>query len=163
MPLLQLFRTLILRPLRRDLLRTALTVLAVALGVAVVVAIDLAGDAATGSFRSSLVTLVGATDLQIVANGGVDEQWMGRLAVMPLDVRFAPVIETQAQVEGAGAVTLYGVDMPAYANKPGTLVISEALAKRLGLRKNDRLKLLLNDRAGEFTIGELADSKDAEF
>ena len=66
----KLVRTLILRPLRRDPLRTALTVLSVALGVAVVVAIDLAGDAATGSFRSSLVTLVGATDLQIVANGG---------------------------------------------------------------------------------------------
>ena len=61
---LKLLRTLVLRPLRRDLLRTALTVLSVALGVAVVVAIDLAGDAATGSFRSSLETLVGKTDLR---------------------------------------------------------------------------------------------------
>ncbi len=160
---MKLVRTLVLRPLRRDLLRTALTVLAVALGVAVVVAIDLAGDAATGSFRSSLVTLVGSTDLQIVANGGVDERWMGQLAMMPLDVRFAPVIETQAQVEGAGAVTLYGVDLPTYANKPGALIISQALAKRLKLRKGDRLKLLLNDRAAGFSIAEVADSKDAEF
>ncbi len=48
---MKLLRTLILRPLRRDLLRTALSVLAVALGVATIVAIDLAGDAATGSFR----------------------------------------------------------------------------------------------------------------
>jgi len=159
----KLVRTLVLRPLARDPLRTALTVLAVALGVAVVVAIDLAGDAATGSFRSSLVTLVGATDLQIVANGGVDERWMGKLAVLPYDVRFAPVIETQAQVNGAGAVTLYGVDLPAYANKPDALVISRPLADRLHVRTGDRLKLLLNDASGEFTLAEVADSKEAEF
>ena len=76
---MKLLRTLILRPLRRDLLRTALTMLAVALGVAVVVAIDLAGDAATGSFRSSMQTLAGKTDLEIRANGGIDERWMARL------------------------------------------------------------------------------------
>ena len=61
----KLFRTMILRPLRRDLLRSALTVIAVALGVAVVIAIDLAGDAAAGSFQSSMVTVVGKTDLEI--------------------------------------------------------------------------------------------------
>ena len=82
---MKLLRTLILRPLLRDPLRTALTALAVALGIAVVVAIDLAGDAATGSFRSSLETLAGKTDLEISANGGVDEQWVGRLASLPID------------------------------------------------------------------------------
>jgi putative ABC transport system permease protein len=160
---LKLVRTLVLRPLRRDPLRTALTVLSVALGVAVVVAIDLAGDAATGSFQSSLVTLVGATDLQIVANGGVDEQWMARLAVLPLNARFAPVIETQAQVQGAGSVALYGVDMPAHINEPGALVISRALARLLRLKIGDHLKLLLNDSAADCTVAEIADSKDAEF
>ena len=61
---MKLLRALILRPLVRDPLRTALTILAVALGVGVVVAIDLAGDAATGSFQSSLETLAGETDLE---------------------------------------------------------------------------------------------------
>ena len=56
---MKLFRQLILRPLRRDLKRTILTVLSIALGVAVVIAIELSGDAATGSFASSLTTLVG--------------------------------------------------------------------------------------------------------
>src|SRR5437016_6698070 len=82
---LRLFRTLILRPLRRDLSRTTLTILAVALGVGVVIAIDLAGDAATGSFRSSLENLVGKTDLEIVANGSVDERWMATLAALPVN------------------------------------------------------------------------------
>ncbi|MGA2196137.1 MAG: hypothetical protein ABSH40_12785, partial [Bryobacteraceae bacterium] len=64
---MKLLRSLILRPLRRDPLRTALTVLSVALGIAVIVAIDLAGDAATGSFRASMETLAGKTDLEILA------------------------------------------------------------------------------------------------
>src|SRR5579872_3215096 len=110
MPHLQIFRILILRPLRRDLLRTALTVIAVALGVGVVIAIELAGDAATGSFRSSLETLVGKTDLEIVANGGVDEHWMASLVSLPVDARFAAVIETQGMIRGAGTVTVCGVD-----------------------------------------------------
>src|SRR5712664_4579415 len=99
---LQLFRTLILRPLRRDVPRTMLTILAVALGVAVVVAIDLAGDAATGSFRSSMETLTGKTDLEILANGGVDERVMGTLTALLIDAKFAPVIEAQAVIAGIG-------------------------------------------------------------
>ena len=55
----RLFVRLIARPLRHEPLRTALTVLAVALGVGVVVAIDLAGQAAAGSFHSSLESLTG--------------------------------------------------------------------------------------------------------
>ena len=51
MPRLSLFYRLIVRQLRAEPARTALTVLAIALGVAVVLAIDLAGNAATGSFH----------------------------------------------------------------------------------------------------------------
>ncbi len=41
--------------------------------------------AATGCFRSSMQTLAGKTDLEIVANGGIDESWMARLAALPFD------------------------------------------------------------------------------
>src|SRR5580700_8365573 len=116
---MKLLHTLILRPLVRDPLRTALTILAVALGVAVVVAIDLAGDAATGSFRSSLETLAGKTDLEISANGGIDEQWIGRLATLPINARFAPVIEAQAGIPGIGSVPFYGVDFLAAVEQVG--------------------------------------------
>src|ERR1035438_9235130 len=92
---MKLLRTLILRPLRRDLLRTALTILSVALGVAVVVAIDLAGDAATGSFRSSMQPLAGKTDLAIAATGGIDERFMAALTALPFDVHFAPLMEVR--------------------------------------------------------------------
>jgi len=131
---MKLFRTLILRPLLRDLPRTLLTVLSVALGVGVVVAIDLAGDAATGSFRSSMETLAGKTDLEITANGGVDERWIATLAALPVDARFSPVIETQAVIAGIGSVSLYGLDLINLAGSPNGLpriAISEALAGSL--------------------------------
>ena len=131
---MKLLRIMILRPLRRDLPRTLLTVLSVALGVGVVVAIDLAGDAATGSFRSSMETLAGKTDLEITANGGVDERFAGTLAALPVDARFAPVIETQASIAGAGSVELYGLDLLNLAGAPHgvpRVAISEALARSL--------------------------------
>src|SRR5690348_9774002 len=98
---MRLFVSLILRPLRGDLLRTALTVFAVALGVGVVIAIDLAGDAATGSFESSLETVVGKVDLQILANGGLDERIMATLTGLHINARFCPLVE-----QG----TVFGVD-----------------------------------------------------
>jgi len=171
---LQLFRTLILRPLRRDLLRTVLTIISVALGVGVVIAIDLAGDAATGSFRSSLETLVGKTDLEIVANGGVDERWMAALTALPVNARFAPVIETQGVLERTGSVTVYGVDFvsqrpDARAAKAlprdldAAIVVSSGLAHRLGLKEADHLSLTLSDRRLKFAVAGIADAKNAEF
>ena len=154
---MKLLRTLILRPLRRDRLRTALTILAVALGVAVVVAIDLAGDAATGSFQSSMETLAGKTDLEILANGGIDEMWIGRLDSLPVNARFAPVIETQTEVPSVGSVTLYGADL---AGAPeDAAIVSRALAGRLGVAVHGPLQLPV----GRFTVERIVDAAAAEF
>jgi putative ABC transport system permease protein len=147
---MKLLRTLILRPLRRDMLRTALTVLSVALGVAVVVAIDLAGDAATGSFRSSMQTLAGAADLEIVANGGIDERLIGALAGLPVDAKFAPVIEAQAAIPGVGAVPLYGVDLLG----DGCVLLSKPLAARV---RGERLAFTLAGRPVTYSIGAKVD------
>ena len=154
---MRLFRTLILRPLRRDLLRTGLTILAVALGVAVVVAIDLAGDAATGSFRSSLRTLTGDSDLEIRANGGIDEKWMADLSALPFDVKFSPVMEAQATIAGVGSVPLYGLD---FLGMDG-LVLSRALAVRLN--RPGALTLNVAGRPLTFTVARTVDAGTAEF
>ena len=134
---LRLLWTFIVRPLRRDLIRTSLTILSVALGVAVVIAIELAGEAAVGSFRSSLETLLGKTDLQISANGGVDETWMARLAALPRNIRIAPAIETQSAIPGVGAVPLYGIDALSQGSSGGSatggLGISRALVGLVGV------------------------------
>ncbi|MBV9508080.1 MAG: FtsX-like permease family protein, partial [Acidobacteriia bacterium] len=161
---MKLLRTLILRPLRRDLLRSLLTVVAVALGVAVVVAIDLAGDAATGSFRSSMTTLTGKTDFEIRANGGIDESWIGRLDALPLDVHFAPVIEAQVALAGAGSIDLYGFDL---AGAPeNTALVSNALAKRLhlvGPGLLPRVPQTVHTPYGRFSVERTVDSGPVEF
>ena len=154
---MSLLRTLILRPLRRDLLRTALTILAVALGVAVVVAIDLAGDAATGSFRSSMQTLVGKTDLEIRANGGIDEKWIARLDALPYDVHFSPVIEAQATIRGIGTVPLYGMDL---LGQEG-IFISKALATRLNSPSS--ITVNIDGLPLTFSIARVIDAGSSEF
>ncbi|MEO8372276.1 MAG: ABC transporter permease [Candidatus Solibacter sp.] len=164
--MIKLLRTLILRPLRRDLLRTVLTILAVALGVAVVVAIDLAGDAATGSFRSSMETLTGKTDLEIIATGGIDERYMAALTALPFDAHFAPLMEAQMVIPGIGAVPLYGADL---AGAPEGAVISKALAQRLpteidgtlfGRPLHLKVRQTIEAR-GEFVVIDIADAQQA--
>ena len=166
---MKLLRTLILRPLLRDPLRTALTALAVALGVAVVVAIDLAGDAATGSFRSSLETLAGKTDLEISANGGIAEQWIGRLASLPVNAQFAPVMEAQIAIPGAGSVPLYtGLDFlasPAAQTESGgaqsagiDAVISKPLADRSGVRAGQSVTARIGGRNRDLRIGDVVNA-----
>ena len=154
---MKLLRTLIFRPLRRDLLRTALTVLAVALGVAVVVAVDLSGDAATGSFRSSMESLAGKTDLEILANGGIDESWIGRLDSLAVNAHFAPMIETQIDLRDIGSVTLYGVDLAGLPED--SAILSRALAQRLGVGVHGGVMLPV----GRFTVERIVDAGDVEF
>src|ERR1700675_2966150 len=117
MPRLLLFYRLMVRPLFREPLRAALIVLAVALGVAVVLAIDLAGGAATGSFRSSMETLAGDNDLEVVASGGVPEAVVGTLATLPYSIRISPRIEDSAVISATKqTIPLVGLDLVAESN-----------------------------------------------
>jgi putative ABC transport system permease protein len=151
----KLARSFIFRPLLRDPTRTSLTVLSIALGIAVVIAIDLAGDAATGSFESSLTSLVGRVDFEITANGGVDERFMGSLATLPVDARFSPVIEQPVVILNRGATTLYGIDTVAVGQTEDvetSAVASSELAERLHLKKGDAVTLRGLDATRQFTI-----------
>src|SRR5579863_7343262 len=174
---MKLFRQLILRPLRHDLTRTVLTVLSIALGVAVVIAIDLAGDAATGSFQSSLTSLVGKVDFEITANGGVDENALGKLAALPVNARFSPVIEQPVVIAGRWSTTLYGIDLVAGANSgsageppnfdpqqfENSAIVSNDLAARLHLAKGDPIELKGRDQALHFTIRTIAPNQNTEW
>ena len=169
---MKLFYRLILRPLRRDLSRSILTVLSIALGVAVVIAIELAGDAATGSFESSLTTLVGKVDYEITANGGVDEGYLAALAALPIDARFSPVIEQPVVIAGRASTILYGIDVIAagLGSGPGSefsaaqletnAVVSSDLAARLGLKKGDSLTLKGPGHSRTFTIQNIAEGQN---
>jgi len=168
MPRLLLFYRLIVRPLFREPARTLLTLLAIALGVAVVLAIDLAGTAAAGSFRSSMETLAGDNDLEVVTAGGVPENWVGTLAAMPYPLRVIPRIEDYAIVaETKQTLPLLGLDLVAEANRgeepsgfvardidwknlraKNSIWVGESLRRKSG----DTITLVINDQVSTHTV-----------
>lgn len=164
-----LFFRLIVRPLLRERARYLLVVFAVALGVSVVLAIDLAGNAAAGSFRSSMETLTGDDDLEVTAAGGVPEQVVGQLATLPSALRVTPRIEDRATVSSTGETApLIGIDVIAEANRqqgrsleipedpdsfkgindPDAIWTTRHLGKRLG----ETIALLINDQRRDYVV-----------
>src|SRR5271154_3086458 len=168
---LLLFYRLMVRPLLAEPVRTALTVLAIALGVAVVLAIDLAGTAAAGSFRSSMETLAGDSDLEVIASGGVPESAVGTLAALPYPVRISARIEDYAiDVDTQHSFPLLGLDLIAegeehedasssfHLERPEDALKylgqydSVWVGQSLGYQAGDRIQLLINDQVREYTV-----------
>jgi putative ABC transport system permease protein len=167
---LKLFYRLMVRPLLAEPVRTSLTVLAIALGVAVVLAIDLAGFAAAGSFRSSMETLAGENDFEIVAAGGVPENVVGKLAQLPYSLRVSARMEDYAAIDGDRTFPLLGLDLIAEAQHHSDAASSFPLAnpedalnylgddasvwvgQSLGYHGGDRIALLINDRVREYVV-----------
>jgi len=176
------------RPLFREPVRSFLTILAIALGVAVVLAIDLAGGAATGSFRSSMETLAGDNDLEIVTPGGVPESAVGTLATLPYSVRISPRIEDYAVVaDTKKSLPLIGLDLVAEGSAFLQSESQESAGSRtqndsedvllgylgdadsiwvgssLGYKAGDRVALLINDQVHDYEMrGVYPDSNGDE-
>ena len=172
---LTLLYRLILRPLFHQPGRALLILFAVALGDAAVVAIDLAGDAAAGSFHSSMETLAGKDDFEVTAAGGLPDVLVAKLAALPYALRVTPRIEDHAMVAATGeTIPLIGTDFVAEANQAGTIIgdatSSEGLehiddpdaiwaTRGLGKAVGDRIRLLINDQAREYVVrGLIPDS-----
>jgi putative ABC transport system permease protein len=170
----RLLYRLILRPLFRQPGRALVILFAVALGDAAVVAIDLAGDAAAGSFHSSMETLAGKDDFEVTAAGGLPEAIVAQITRLPYALRVSPRIEDHAMVAAGETVPLIGVDVVAEANNAGTMVKDgtagqgighindpDAVWVTSGLRKavGDSIQLLINDHAREYVVrGLIPDS-----
>jgi len=173
-----LFVRLILRPLRRESIRTALTVFAVALGVGLVVAIDLAGHAAAGSFHSSIESLSGKSDLVITGTGGLDEKLLGRLVQLPYAFEFVPRIEDFALIDGKGeALPFIGLDLIGSADQrfevghsgdqrfaPVQLGMSDPIwvGQSLGLHRGERVRLLIDDTMHWFTVAGMLPLREGQ-
>ena len=176
MPFVTLFRRLILRPLRHDRVRTALTVLAIAIGVAAVLAIRLAGDAAAGSFRSSMETLTGSSALEVTATGGLAPEILARLATLPYPVGLHPRIEDYAVIEGhPRTVPLLGIDLLAESSFASSFVPADTgdaaafqsgdsiwAGAGLGYKTGDHLTLTINDHSSTYTVRGLLGSQSDE-
>jgi putative ABC transport system permease protein len=165
---------LILRPLFYRPGRALVILFAVALGDAAVVAIDLAGDAAAGSFHSSMETLAGKDDFEVTAAGGLPETIVAQIAKLPYALRISPRIEDHAMVATGETVPLIGVDVVAEANNAGTIIKDATAAqgighindpdavwvtRGLGKAIGDSIQLLINDHAREYMVrGLIPDS-----
>jgi putative ABC transport system permease protein len=175
---LVLFHRLMIRPLFRQPGRALLILFAVALGDAAVIAIDLAGNAAAGSFHSSMETLAGKNDFEVTAAGGLPDATIARLATLPYPLRVIPRIEDHATIVATGeTVPLIGTDLVAEANYAGLTVgdanSSEGLlhindpdaiwtTRGLGKAVGDKIQLLINDQACEYVVrGLIPDSAHA--
>jgi putative ABC transport system permease protein len=184
---LRLFYRLIVRPLFHEPVRLGLMVLAVALGVAVVLAIELAGSAAAGSFHSSMETLAGDNDLEVVASGGVPERIFTALSTWVETIRVTARMEDFVEIAGSKqSLPLIGVDLIGEGNRyiveggskiadrpkntgddvsfeqllePTSIWVGTSLKKNPG----DTLELLINDRAYICTVrGGYPDSNGNE-
>lgn len=116
----RLFRQIILRQLRAEKLRTAITVIGVAAGIAVVLAIRLTNASAVRGFSSALELTSGRAGLEIVGSGfGIDERvlpgvdWLRDFGIA------SPVIDADAVVPvphataggGSELLRVLGVDI----------------------------------------------------
>src|SRR5689334_9632048 len=177
---LLLFYRLMMRPLFREPVRTALTIFAVALGVAVVIAIELAGDAAAGSFRSSVETLAGDSEIEVTATGGVPDDIVGKLATLPYAMRVRPRIEDYAVLPDSGeSVPLVGLDLIAEATdrENGDQKLSDLaddsetgadvsdsvwVGRRIAAHAGETLRLQINDHTREYTVRGVLPSSAGE-
>ncbi len=97
-----LFRTFVLRFLRREPVRCGVTLAGIALGVAVIVAIRLANGASLRGFETALDTMSGRASLEIVGTGfGVDETKLRDLGWLRGYGAVSPVIEGDVVVRRA--------------------------------------------------------------
>lgn len=168
--MLTLVHRLILRPMLGDRGRSLLTLFSIAVGVAVIFAMDLAGNAAAGSFQSSLETVGGTDDLEITATGGVPAEVLGQLVRLPYPLTFSPRIEDFAIWNRKRSVPFVGVDVIASALqlsggelaekpkelKPGQrgIFVTPGLA-----RSGDSVELQINDTPLPFTVAGVIDNQ----
>ena len=76
------------------------------------------GDAAAGSFHSSMETLAGGYTLEIVAVGGVPDSVVAMLATQPVPLNYSARIEDYATVvESKETLPLIGIDMIAEGSR----------------------------------------------
>lgn len=162
---LAIFYRLIVRPLLRDPLRTALTAFAVSLGVSVVVAIDLASQSSVGEFRTSMEMLTGDVDLEITSTGGIDERVLADLVRLPHPLLFSARVEGFGAVEETGeAVPIFGLDLIGDETLPrsapgdgeGEFSLdsnSAFVGERLGVNRGATLRLRIDDSIQEFQVG----------
>jgi putative ABC transport system permease protein len=165
-----LVRLVALRHLTGAPLRSTITVFGIALGVASVVATSLVNDGILRSVRKGIEAVAGRADLEISAGAmGLEESALERVREVTGVSHAAPVLEVTTNVTapraGAGESLLvlgldtlgdpYFTEDPleggravevedpiAFLNAPDSLLLSQSMATRLGLRVGGKIEVV---------------------
>ena len=115
---MRLFRWFIVRHIRRERFRGAVTVAGVAIGIAVVVAIRLANESSVRGFETALEAVSGQVSLEITSPGvGVAEERLAGLSWLRTFGRVSPIIDgdvlirPSADAADTELVRVLGVDI----------------------------------------------------
>jgi len=151
----------------------------ICLGVTALVSMDIVTRSVYHSFEDSINQVAGRTALEISAGeSGFAVQFLDRVKKAPGIASAVPVIEGQARLntQSARTLTILGVDVHQdqhirnyhlsgqstdtqnplmLLTKPNTILITEALAKREGIKKDQNLRLETVDGMKTFKVGGL--------
>jgi putative ABC transport system permease protein len=185
-----LFRTVILRHLLAERLRTITTIVGIAVGIALIVAVRLTNASSVRGFQAALELVSGRTSLEIVgAGGGFDERLLENLDWLRDFGDVSPVIDGEVVALGTAdrsdRLRLLGIDVlrePPFRDyalsdstvasgtrdflnlltDPQAVILTEKYAGPRGLKTGDVVRLAIGDRVQTFTIyGLLTDEGPA--
>jgi putative ABC transport system permease protein len=175
-----LFRTLIVRHLVAERLRTITTIVGIAMGIALIVAVRLTNASSVRGFQAALELVSGRTSLEIVGAGGTfDEQLLQNLAWLRQYGDVSPVIDGEVVALGgegrSDRLRLLGIDVlrePPFREyslsdstvasgtrdflnlltDPHAVILTEKYASPRGIKAGDGVRLAIGDRVETFLV-----------
>ena len=176
MVLLHLLRNITFRHLYHHKGRTLLSIIGIALGVGVFVSVQTAIHTAIESFNASVDHVSGKTNLQVTSFGrGFSEEVYLKVKRVPGIKAATPVIQYVSKIDEPIGEPLYllGIDVLSdrpfrefqfyepydegllFLKQPNSIAITEKLANRHGLKKGEKITLIVGSKKVTFTITNL--------
>ncbi len=176
MILFHLLKNITLRHLRYHKGRTLLSMVGIALGVGVFVSVQTAIHTAIESFNASVDHVSGKTNLQVTSFGrGFSEEVYLKVKRAPGIKAATPVIQYVSKIDEPIGEPLYllGIDVFSdrpfreyqfhepydegllFLKQPNSIALTEKLANRHGLKKGEKITLIVGSKKVTFTITNL--------
>ncbi len=181
---LSLLRLVSLRHVADSPLRSLLTLIGVTVGVATLVGIAAINRSVMESFRSTIDTVAGKTDLTIAASGpGMPEEWLDTVRAVPGVLHASGGVDVIAPIKGRPGENLYllGVDLLddgyfrsyegadtdvgaladdlEFLNSTDRLLVSDRYARERSLKTGDTIVLTTPSGTQPFVIHGLLKEK----
>ena len=176
MVLLHLLKNITFRHLRHHKGRTFLSIIGIALGVGVFVSVQMAIHTAIESFNASVDHVSGKANLQVTSFGrGFSEEVYLKVKKVPGVKAATPVIQYVSKMDEPIGEPLYllGIDVLSdqpfreyqfyesydegllFLKNPHSIAITEKLANRHGLKKGEKITLIVGSKKVTLTITNL--------